>query len=78
MSRSTKKAIIKMPGPNKDNYHKNSRRAIKMAVKAQKEIIPNSKEIINDYDYMDYISNCENSTDCYCIRKYGFKKCKKK
>ena len=78
MSRSTKKAIVKIPGPSRKTYYKNARRTIKMAIKAQKEVIPDNKEIINDYNYIDYVSNCENSTDCYCIRKYGFKKCEKK
>lgn len=78
MSKSYKKAISKISGPLRADYWKIVRRRIKMAVKSEKEVIPNPKEVVNDYDYVDWVSNCENTDNCYCMRTYGFKKCKLK
>lgn len=56
MSRSKRKPIIKEKPRNRkaSTYYRRVRRVINQAVKSFKEIIPDSKEIVNDYDYCDY------------------------
>jgi len=54
MGKSFKKNIEKIKGPEKENYHKKVRRITKKFL--LKEYIPDSKELVNDYDYIDYIS----------------------
>lgn len=85
MSRSyKKKAIAKTSGPQKDTYNRIVRKHFKKAVNdalidpEEGFIEPSIKAKINDYDYVDQVSICENTTDCYCLRNYGRKKCKKK
>ena len=72
MSRSYKKAIIKDKG-FKDIYHKICRRVIKQHVKkfikndSDSIILPDEKEIVNDYDYSDYKIDYEyNIKSGYC------------
>lgn len=77
MGNSSKKAITKIKGYLKEKYHRIIRRVTKQDLKENKDL-RNPKEIINDYDYIDYISDCENNDYCYCIKNYGFKKCKLK
>lgn len=62
MSRSYKKAILKDKGMKK-TYWRTVRRVINQAVKNSLTnpdiIIPIPKQIINDYDYCDYIIDYE-------------------
>ena len=66
MSRSYKKAIIKDKGL-KDIYWKTIRRRIKQAVNKMlltnpdEVLLPDPKEIINDYDYSDYTIDYEHT-----------------
>lgn len=56
MSKSKRKPIIKDKPRNRkaSTYYKRIRRIFKQLVKAGKEDLPNSKSIVNDYDYSDY------------------------
>lgn len=61
MSRSKRKAIIKDRPRNKKKstlYWRRVRRAFKQAVVAGEDP-PNPKEIVNDYDYCDYVFDLE-------------------
>lgn len=83
MSRSYKKTkIVKDAGSSKKSYWKKVRRKFKTILKSADDIdeviLPEPKEIVNDYDYSDYSFNCENEEDCYCIKKYGRRKCTQK
>lgn len=78
MSNSYKKNKIgKQSGFLKKFYYKIIRRTYKSTIKNcdnLKELeLKNSKELINDCDYIDRTYIC--SEDCYCTRKFGFKKC---
>jgi hypothetical protein len=84
MSRSyKKKAIVKIEEGRKDIYNKTNRKHFKRAVdKAMEDpeegfIEPPIKAKLNDYSYINYVSNCENTEDCYCIRNFGRKNVKK-
>ncbi len=59
MSRSKKQNVIKDHGKNqKLRYHRKIRRVIKHCIKnihTEDYSLPNFKEIINDYDYCDYV-----------------------
>lgn len=70
MSRSTRKAIIKDRPRNSqksENYWRKVRRVTNNFIKTIKtnpdneEIIPNPKNIYNDYDYCDYVWDYENT-----------------
>jgi ribosomal protein S18 acetylase RimI-like enzyme len=75
MSNSYKnKPIVKIKGHLKKIYWKLIRRIQKQDLKNNNDI-RNQKEIINDWDYVDYVSDCSNYNDCYCILKWGRKKC---
>ena len=79
MSRSYKKyPIVKISGYLKNVYWKIVRRRIKMAIHTEQEVLPEPKEIVGDWDYIDYISNCESHDRCWCLEIYGRKKCKEK
>jgi len=79
MSRSYKKIpVLKVHGHLKNIYWKLVRKKINSAIKTGTEIIPNPKEIICDYDYTEYRSNCAHVHDCYCMRTHGRKKCQQK
>jgi len=47
----------------------------------QKEDLREGKDItspmtiVNDCDYTDYVSNCERTNDCPCMRMFGRKRC---
>jgi hypothetical protein len=57
MSRSRRKPIIKdKPRNHKASiYYRRVRRAVKQSIKKEEELQPLSREIVNDYDYCDYI-----------------------
>ena len=55
MSKSRKKPIRKDKGFEKSIYWRKIRRIIKRAIKLGKEVLPHPKEIINDYNYCDWI-----------------------
>lgn len=57
MSRSKKKPIVKDKSRNTkaSTYYRRIRRVVKQKVKMNAEIIPDSKEIVNDYDYCDWV-----------------------
>lgn len=58
MSRSKKKPIIKDKSRNYKRtsaYWRRVRRVTKQAVKKGEELLPAPREIVNDYDYCDYI-----------------------
>jgi len=86
MSKSYKKSPVnKIKGLNKDNYWRRVRGTTKnilrnRGVSELEEVsLPNPKEIVNDYDYNDYISNCINVEDCNCMKEFGNQdKCKRK
>jgi len=86
MSRSYKQAVIKDSPRNfkkSQIYWRTIRRVINYTIRKFRNnldemILPKEKSIVNDYDYSDYTSDCRNDNNCYCIRKYGFKKCEKK
>lgn len=86
MSRSRKKAIAKMHGYCRDIYHRilrshNKQKLDTLIKKGDIDSISFSiddKNVVNDYDYNDYISNCEGDKDCYCMKKFGRKKCSEK
>ncbi len=70
MSRSVKQPIYKDKGFRKDSYWKTVRSNINNKVRSllnridpDSEIIPDPKEIINDYDYCDYIVDARNYPD---------------
>ena len=54
MSRSKKKPIYKDKG-NKKDYWKTVRRVTKHALRNGDENLPDPKEIVNDYEYCDFI-----------------------
>jgi len=74
MSRSKRKAIIKdRPRNFKKStfYWKRIRRIINNLIRNGDEDLPNPKEIINDYDYCDYVYDMENNkNDPETIKKY--------
>lgn len=76
MARSVKKkAVVKIRGHLKKVYWKLIRRIQKQDLTNGRDI-RGSKEIINDWDYIDYISKCGfMDSDCYCLKAYGRKKC---
>lgn len=86
MSKSYKKPIIKdRPRNFKKStiYWRRIRRVINYNIRKfknniDKMILPKEKSIINDYEYSDYTSDCRTKNNCYCIKNYGFKKCKYK
>lgn len=86
MSKSIKKPIKKDKPRNFKKstiYWRKIRRIINYTIKTFKNnwdemILPKEKSIINDYDYSDYTSDCRTKNDCYCIKTYGTKKCKRK
>lgn len=70
MSRSIKQPIYKDRGFKKESYWKTVRRNINNKVRSLRnminpddETIPDPKEIINDYDYSDYIVDARNYPD---------------
>jgi len=86
MGKSFKKNPVgKIKGWDKDNYWRRVRGATKNILRSKdiqelEEVpLPNPQEIVNDYEYTDYISNCIDSNDCRCLREFGSKnKCKRK
>ena len=86
MSRSYKQAVIKDSPRNfkkSQIYWRTIRRVINYTIRKFRNnldemILPKEKSIVNDYDYSDYTSDCRNDNNCYCIRNYGTKKCKRK
>lgn len=75
MSRSKRKPIIKDKPRNRkaSTYYRKVRRVVKLAVKAFKEVIPESQEIQNDYDYCDYVFDMTHSQDEIQKAKYSRK-----
>lgn len=78
MSRSVKKPIIKDKSRNSkaSTYYRRVRRVIKQKLKESdiEEVeLPNSKEIVNDYDYMDYKWDLRNSKNKKLKTKYSRK-----
>ena len=70
-----RKAVIKVRGHLKKMYWKLIRRIQKQDL-ANGRDIRNEKEIINDWDYIDYISKCEyRDSECYCLKIFGRQKC---
>lgn len=83
MSRSIKKAVIKVHGPRRKDYHKAIRAKSKVIIKknmnSPEDIeFEDPKVIINDYDYTEYISNCEGTDNCRCMKDYNKKRCTEK
>ena len=86
MSKSYKKPIIKdRPRNFKKStiYWRTIRRINNNKIQSFKNnleelLLPKEKSIINDYDYSDYTFDCKTENNCYCIKVYGFKKCKYK
>jgi len=75
MSRSYRKiAIVKIKGYLKDIYWSIVRSKNKQNLKQGKEV-QFFKEIVNDWDYNDYISYCIKNDNCACMRMFGRKKC---
>lgn len=82
MSRSFRKAIIKQKTNQKNWYWKKVRSRIKQSVNRLKLddsiIIPDQKEIVNNYDYCDYKFDYEYKAYKYPENKDWFEKSKKK
>lgn len=86
MSRSIKQPILKDSSRSVKKsqvYWRKIRRVINYTIRKFKNnldemILPKEKTIVNDYDYCDYVSDCRNDNNCYCIKKYGIKKCTRK
>ena len=86
MSRSIKQPILKDSPRNFKKstiYWRTIRRVINHTIRkfrrdVDEMILPKEKSIVNDYDYTDWISDCRNDNNCYCIRNYGTKKCTRK
>jgi hypothetical protein len=86
MSKSFKKnPVVKNKGWDKDNYWRRVRGATKNILRSKdiselEEVpLPNPKEIVNDYEYNDWISKCMDDSECYCMRNFGNRdKCKRK
>lgn len=75
MSKSRKKTpIVKINGYLKDSYWKTVRTRQKQDLREGKDIT-DRREIIGDWDYIDYISNCSKDKNCYCMKRFGRKKC---
>jgi hypothetical protein len=82
MSRSYKKTnVTKYKGYRKDNYWKTVRKNINQKLKTTENFedieLPDPKSIIDDYDYVDEVFVCTKE-ECYCIKRYGRKRCKEK
>lgn len=86
MSRSIKQPILKDSPRNFKKstiYWRTIRRVINYTLRkfrrdVDEMVLPKEKSIVNDYDYTDWISDCRNDNNCYCIRNYGTKKCTRK
>ncbi|MBP8017082.1 hypothetical protein KAZ01_03680 [Candidatus Gracilibacteria bacterium] len=86
MSRSIKQPIKKDKPRNFQKsaiYWRTIRRVINYTLRkfrrdVDEMVLPKEKSIVNDYDYTDWISDCRNDNNCYCIRNYGTKKCTRK
>lgn len=62
MSRSRRKyPIIRDVGYMKSIYWRVIRRIWKHEIQSNKEVLSNPKELINDYDYCDWIYDCKNT-----------------
>ena len=73
-----KKAVVKIRGHLYKIYRRLIRRIQKQDLTNGRDI-RDPKEIINDWDYIDYISKCEYmDSECYCLKAYGRKKCLEK
>ena len=67
MSRSRKKAIFKQgSGKNRKLCRRTVKKSQRMFLKNNlddiiegKKVIPDGRSIVNDYDYCDYVSDCE-------------------
>ena len=86
MGKSFKKhPVNKIKGRDKENYWRRVRGTTKNILRSKdinelEEVpLPDPKEIVNDYEYVDYISNCIDTDNCYCMKNFGNKdKCKRK
>lgn len=86
MSRSIKQPVKKDKPRNFKKsaiYWRTIRRVINHTIRNFKNnfdemILPKEKTIVNDYDHQDWISDCRNNNNCYCIKNYGTKKCVRK
>mgnify|MGYP000928746771 FL=1 len=86
MSRSIKQPVKKDKPRNFKKstiYWRTIRRVINHTIRNFKNnfdemILPKEKTIVNDYDHQDWISDCRNNNNCYCIKNYGTKICKRK
>jgi hypothetical protein len=75
MSNSFRKYCkVKIKGCLKDVYWSIVRSRQKQEIRAGKDI-SQPKEIVNDYNYTDYTSNCERRNDCPCMKMFGRKRC---
>jgi hypothetical protein len=75
MSKSKKKPIVTINGYLKKDYWKTVRRTHKYEIRSkmlnEDFNLTDPKSIINDYDYIDYKSNCENMT-LNLLRSYKY------
>jgi hypothetical protein len=90
MSNSKKKPISKdnIHIETKQSTWRKFRRKVKKSIKDyftidleldEEPLLPNnSRELVSPYNLNDWISNCENTDNCYCVKKYGRKKCAEK
>ena len=86
MSRSIKQPIKKDKPRNFQKsaiYWRTIRRVINYTLRKFRRdfdemVLPKEKSIINDYNYSDYTSDCRFDNNCFCIKQYGTKKCKRK
>jgi len=62
MSRTRRKPWVQDRGGTRE-YHRRVRRVIKHKIQAGKEELPNSKEIVNDYDYSDWRFKVKSNRD---------------
>lgn len=69
MSRSRKKAIFKQgSGKSRKLYRRTVKKSQRMFLKNNLDeivegtkVIPDGRSIVNDYDYCDYVSDCEHN-----------------
>jgi len=90
MSKSYKKPIVKdnIHTETKKSAAQKFRRKTKSFInkhileledeEAEDRLYKKSKELTNPYDINDWVSNCEDDNDCFCMRRYKRKKCMEK
>lgn len=75
MSRSKRVPIIKDKSRSykASSYYRKVRRVIKQKVKELDDLLPEAQEIVNDYDYCDYIIDLRKSKNKKIKDKYSRK-----